>query len=165
MSLKDDHGKGSVLAPYALSIRQPWAWAILHAGKTVENREWKSPPGHRGTLIVHTGTRREPRDLTDWWIAEPERANRPVPADLPLGAYLGTVELVGAHSSSACRHTLDAPPWLGFCSPWADADYRGDKHTWHLELRDPRPFPEPIPGKGQLGLWRPTVPLPIGARP
>jgi hypothetical protein len=25
----------------ALSIRQPWAWAILHAGKDVENRDWK----------------------------------------------------------------------------------------------------------------------------
>ncbi len=25
----------------ALSIRQPWAWAILHAGKDVENRSWR----------------------------------------------------------------------------------------------------------------------------
>lgn len=22
----------------ALTIRQPWAWAVIHAGKTVENR-------------------------------------------------------------------------------------------------------------------------------
>lgn len=26
----------------ALSLRQPWAWAILHAGKDVENREEES---------------------------------------------------------------------------------------------------------------------------
>ena len=25
----------------ALSIRQPWAWLILHAGKDIENRDWK----------------------------------------------------------------------------------------------------------------------------
>ena len=26
----------------ALSIRQPWAWAILHAGKDIENRDWRT---------------------------------------------------------------------------------------------------------------------------
>ena len=26
----------------ALSIHQPWAWAILNAGKTVENRTWST---------------------------------------------------------------------------------------------------------------------------
>jgi len=37
----------------ALSIRQPWAWAILHAGKRVENRDWKHPPTYRGPLLIH----------------------------------------------------------------------------------------------------------------
>ena len=31
----------------ALSIRQPWAWAILHAGKDVENRDWISAGKNR----------------------------------------------------------------------------------------------------------------------
>jgi hypothetical protein len=40
----------------ALSIRQPWAWAILHAGKDIENRDWK--PGNparrfRGSFLIH----------------------------------------------------------------------------------------------------------------
>lgn len=30
----------SDLPPLALSIRQPWAWAILCAGKDIENRSW-----------------------------------------------------------------------------------------------------------------------------
>lgn len=25
----------------ALSIRQPWAWLIINAGKDIENRDWK----------------------------------------------------------------------------------------------------------------------------
>ena len=29
-----------------LSIRQPWAWAIIHAGKDIENRCW--PTSYRG---------------------------------------------------------------------------------------------------------------------
>lgn len=26
----------------ALSVRQPWAWAIIHAGKDIENRTWQA---------------------------------------------------------------------------------------------------------------------------
>jgi hypothetical protein len=26
----------------ALSIRQPWAWLICHAGKNIENRPWRT---------------------------------------------------------------------------------------------------------------------------
>ena len=36
-----------------LSIRQPWAWAILNAGKRVENRDWKHAPSYRGPLLIH----------------------------------------------------------------------------------------------------------------
>lgn len=28
------------LPEFALSIRQPWAWAIVYAGKDIENRTW-----------------------------------------------------------------------------------------------------------------------------
>lgn len=35
----------------ALSIRQPWAWAIIHAGKDVENRDW--PTSYRGPILIH----------------------------------------------------------------------------------------------------------------
>lgn len=42
----------------ALSVRQPWAWAILHAGKRIENRERKdgAMPAvchHEGPLLIH----------------------------------------------------------------------------------------------------------------
>lgn len=36
----------------ALSITQPWAWAIIH-GKTVANRT--RPTHHRGVLAIHAG--------------------------------------------------------------------------------------------------------------
>lgn len=35
----------------ALSIRQPWAWAIVALGKDVENRSWRTR--HRGPLLIH----------------------------------------------------------------------------------------------------------------
>ena len=37
----------------ALSIKQPWAWAIIHAGKNVENRTWAT--SYRGPLLIHAG--------------------------------------------------------------------------------------------------------------
>lgn len=35
----------------AISIRQPWAWMILHAGKDIENRTW--PTKVRGRVLIH----------------------------------------------------------------------------------------------------------------
>ena len=34
-----------------LSIRQPWAWLIVHGHKDVENREWATD--YRGPLLIH----------------------------------------------------------------------------------------------------------------
>lgn len=39
------------LPQMALSIRQPWAWAIIHAGKDIENRDW--PTRYRGPVCIH----------------------------------------------------------------------------------------------------------------
>ena len=35
----------------ALSLRQPWPWAILTLGKDVENRTWKT--NFRGRVMLH----------------------------------------------------------------------------------------------------------------
>lgn len=37
-----------------LSIKQPWAWLILHAGKDVENRTW--PTKVRGRILIHASS-------------------------------------------------------------------------------------------------------------
>ena len=37
----------------ALTLRQPWAWAVVFGGKDVENRTWK--PRKPFTLLVHAG--------------------------------------------------------------------------------------------------------------
>jgi hypothetical protein len=36
------------------------------------------------------------------------------------------------------------------CAPWGQRGSRA-----HLVLENPRPLPEPIPCRGQLGLWMP----------
>jgi len=37
----------------AISLRQPWAWCLLH-GKDVENRDWWMPQ-FKGWLLIHAG--------------------------------------------------------------------------------------------------------------
>lgn len=45
----------------ALSIRQPWAWAILHAGKRIENRSRATT--YRGEILLHVSKGCTQRDL------------------------------------------------------------------------------------------------------
>ncbi len=49
----------------ALSIRQPWAWLILNAGKNVENRLWSTP--FRGRILLHASKTITRGDYDDAW--------------------------------------------------------------------------------------------------
>lgn len=34
-----------------LSLRQPWAWMVVHGGKRIENRKWSTD--YRGPILIH----------------------------------------------------------------------------------------------------------------
>lgn len=122
----------------ALTIRQPWAWAILHAGKDIENRNW--PTRLRGRIAVHAAKGMTVAEYENFWAAYSDimRASvSPLPFllafdDLPRGAIVGTVEIAGCVSDSG--------------SHWFFGDYG-------FVLRDPIALPEPIECKGALGFW------------
>src|SRR5262245_48609820 len=105
---------------YALTVRQPWAWAIIHGGKLIENRTTRIH--YTGPVAIHAATSWSARGATDeriigaanTWLAArgfilvgaddvsgllPER-------ELPRGVIIGTVDLVGCH------------PDVGCCRPW-----------------------------------------------
>ena len=42
----------------ALTVRQPWAWAIIHAGKDIENRTRNIAGDYRGPLAIHSSGRK-----------------------------------------------------------------------------------------------------------
>lgn len=83
----------------ALSVRQPWAWAIVHAGKHLENRAWGGW-GHdktrqRGPICIHASggmTRHEYEDARDFMAKH--GVTCPPPADLVRGAIIGTAVIV-----------------------------------------------------------------------
>lgn len=79
----------------ALSIRQPWAWAIIHAGKNIENRSWRSGSPDlqfRGEFAIHAAkgmTQDEYRDAVDTIFAL-TGLQVPPPARLHRGGIVGT---------------------------------------------------------------------------
>ncbi|WP_051864904.1 ASCH domain-containing protein [Streptosporangium roseum] len=124
----------------ALTIRQPWAWAITHGTKRIENRTWTTQ--HRGPLAIHAGTRIDRGALDDMRIRGTAHNLGQARPDYELGAVIAVAQLVHIHSCTR-----------GLCSIWS----AHGQHHW--ELTDIRPLAEPVPCKGRLGLW----PLPADA--
>ncbi|MFD7995470.1 ASCH domain-containing protein [Streptomyces mexicanus] len=119
----------------ALTVKQPWAAAIAHGPKRIENRRRPIPAKHLGTtILIHAGLAGDrtprhsdqgPRILATWprhW-----------------GAIVAVATLADCHQDNDC------------CRPWGFPD------SWHWQLDNVRAVPHPILGvRGQLGLW--TVP-------
>jgi hypothetical protein len=70
----------------ALTVRQPWAWAIIHGGKDVENRSWTNRYA-TGLIAIHAGVG---LDSLDSCRAAPEDRNR---RNSCTGAIIGVVEI------------------------------------------------------------------------
>lgn len=156
----------------ALTVQQPWAWAIVHGGKDFENRTqaWS----YRGPLAIHAGSRVSGRGLESpvveeaWarhgYADQDELADVTWPAGggLSLGAIIGVVDLVDAHLAQpeVLVDGLGAPACCE--SPWAEQSYaehggRTRRDIVHLVLENPRSIKYPIPCKGRLGLWTPPA--------
>ena len=148
----------------ALTIRQPWAWAVIHAGKTVENRSRNIAGEYRGPVAIHAGLKIDEAGQHDQLIREAwtgETRLSPDPDrptfchDVPwrkafsYGRIIGIADLVDAHYVDGHSERWDAEAEQNAtCSPWA---HHGP--TWHLVFANPRPLAHPIPARGRLGLW------------
>lgn len=129
----------------ALTIWQPWAWAIATQGKRVENRGWRT--GYRGLLAIHAGRTydqlaqlpgpagRRLRELE----AECRAAGGRTAGSrhLVLGAVVAVAELTGCHQD---------PPGPR-CCPW------GQPGQWHWQLENVRLLPSPVPCGGHRQIW------------
>lgn len=160
----------------AITVRQPWAWAIAHGGKTVENRSRGTK--HRGTLLIHAGAAWSDRGAEDqrvlhawtaWLSGRPiETAHEGHLRD-PWEAA-DTLEpdnereqaLIVRSAVIAVAQLVDSHPDAGCCGPWGESSYtEGDGRTrtvvHHLVLEDVVPLADPVECRGALGLWRPSA--------
>ena len=125
------------LPKLALSVRQPWAWAIIQAGKQHENRSWGSWNHHlkkqRGPVCIHasTGMTRDEYEEAKRFMASRCGVTCPPPHELVRGGIIGSVEIID------CVAASDSPWFMG---------------EFGFLLRDPQPLPF-TPWKGQLGFF------------
>lgn len=151
----------------AITIRQPWAWAVIHAGKTVENRSRNIAGDYRGLVAIHAGLtidaagQHDPLVLESW-TGETRLARDPgnptVYRDVPwrkafsYGRIIGVVDLVDVHICNAltgCKTGREPHDNMrkAICSPW------GHDGMTHLVFANPRPVAYAVPVRGRLGLW------------
>lgn len=114
-----------------LTLRRPWAWAICHAGKRIENRVWRPPASAIGGPIwIHAGVGEDP--VGSAWIARQTGLVVPTASEWPGGRIVAQALLHAVVTASD-----DA--WFGGPYGWVLAD---------VELLSGPPC------RGRLGLWR-----------
>jgi len=84
----------------ALSIRQPWADAIVYLGKDIENRDW--PTKFRGLVCIHAAKKWGRAEKADVDFVERASATQ-LEAEPLLGGIIGIAEIVDCVSSSESR--------------------------------------------------------------
>ncbi len=121
----------------ALSIRQPWCWLILYAGKDIENRNWWTK--FRGRFLIHaSGGMTRDEYIVAFHFARKidERAiSMPGRMQLERGGIVGEGEIVDCVKQST--------------SPWFVGEYG-------FVIRNVKPLPF-RPCKGALGFFKPRV--------
>lgn len=93
----------------ALSLRQPWAWLVVHGGKTIENRSWNTK--HRGVFLIHASkgmTAAEYFDAVQFTAKRGfEVAGRmPTAKALERGGIVGVARIADVHApddAGGCR--------------------------------------------------------------
>lgn len=150
-----------------LTVRQPWAWAIIHGGKDVENRPRNIAGDYRGPVAVHAGLSFDMSRAGDFSVTHPMGAamtrwfTRPGPLSHESGpwtqnrgAIIGVVDLVDVHHAldrEQCIRITRGASYDGIampCSAWAEPG------AHHMVLANPRPLAVPISFRGALGLRR-----------
>jgi hypothetical protein len=119
----------------ALTIRQPWAWLLIHGTKNIENRDWYTRV--RGPLAIHAAkgmTHLEYICAVDFVRhIDPALADCiPKSSELIKGAVIGTMVLRDCVTVSR--------------SKWFEGKYG-------FVLDSPEPFLDPVPCRGTLGFW------------
>lgn len=124
-----------------LTLHEPWCWAILHAGKTVENRPVRLPEKFEGKWVaLHAGKTYDVKAAQ--WIRDNFAIEVPTEAQLVKGAITGLVRF-----SKSWRCSERTPP----LSPWMFG-------PWCYPVVETFILKEPHGHRGMQGWW-PVEPL------
>jgi len=136
----------------ALTVKQPWAWAIAAGYKNIENRttNWS----YRGSLAIHAGRHDSRRGWASPLVQAAQRASTPEVAKRAdiRGAIIGVAEVTDIHP-------VPEPAQEACCQPWGERIYLhhgvAKLGLVHVVLSDAHLI-TPIECRGAQGLWTPA---------
>ncbi len=136
----------------ALSLRQPWAFAVVTLGKHIENRRWNT--AFRGDFLIHASkgmTKKEYYDALDFCagvMGTRAMTLFPPMAQVVRGGIVGAARIV------------DVKPPCPTCANDPSGLRCQEDHGWHMGeqygfvLEHVRPAPRFVPCIGHLGFFR-----------
>lgn len=161
----------------ALTLRHPWAFAVAHLGKPVENRDWDDrlaelmglPQLVGETIAIHGGSApQRPRSGKHWSALAASNPWRQHCADLQGVHQILAGELPDRAAQYLARRGVSTLTPEVFILPGIVATAvisgttRDSRDPWaahgalHIQLRDVVTLPEPVQCPGAQGFW--TVP-------
>lgn len=135
----EDRGESSLRA---VSVMQPWAWAIAHAGKDYENRTWVFPYYFLNKpFAIHASSTFHAEGYE--WL---KRGDYPLNVPLPKQTEFAMSAIVGIALIDRCIHRANTTE--EFDNPWFDLSTQ--PYGWHLTKVLAI---EPVTCSGSRGLW------------
>lgn len=135
---------------WVLTLKQPWAWMVIHGTKDVENRSWcnsitRELQASKQPFAIHAGatmTRAYYENAVA--VAAEEDSGLVVPSreKLVFGAVIGTAVIANYHAPETWK-----PRGQKGYIPWRM------RHQYGWELLYRTPLPVSLPARGQLGFW------------
>lgn len=121
-----------------IAVRQPWATMIVVGEKTIENRSRLTR--YRGRVLIHASKAHDKEAMDEIRRLQDEAGEH---YDWPVGAIIGCVNIVDCVTESE--------------NEWFDGPFG-------YVLEDAIMFDEPIPARGQLGIYdTPFIPTGVAA--
>lgn len=143
----------------ALSLRQPWAEAVVRGLKRWETRSWRTH--HRGRLLIHAAKHWTGFQVSEWlaWMHNSTLRGRWHPGltwldvcgayeDLDLGCLIGEVDVVDCIPTALIREMIDGDE--GMMGNW-------NVGLWAWKLARPMKYDTPRPCRGCQGLFNVTL--------
>jgi activating signal cointegrator 1 len=143
-----------------ITIIQPWATLIALGEKQFETRSWATK--HRGELAIHAGKKIDKEACREPEIRKALERHGYTEDNLPTGAVVAICNLTECWGVIGIAdvpvketHVLSAGNRMfGMTRAIKEfhfGDYSEGRYAW--ELADVNQLSEPIPAKGQQGLW------------
>ncbi|RKN75026.1 ASCH domain-containing protein [Paenibacillus ginsengarvi] len=141
----------------AITIIQPWATLIAIGDKQFETRSW--PTKYRGPIAIHAGKKVDREACEREPIRSTLAAHGYTAGNLPTGVVVATANLSECfmikHDTLGGLVLLEAERrrthFETTDKEFIFGDYTSGRFVW--ELNDVKQLPDPIPAKGQQGLW------------